>query len=149
VGDFQVPRDGGVWPAARDFAKLEGGEWQTALSHCDSLIGQNSREAEVRVATYIDRTFGGFGPKQSRNLLQELGLTRYEIPIDSRVTDWLNKFDFPVRLSATALADDGYYNFVSDGIQELCRRCDVMPCILDAIVFSLKDGDGWTEGNVN
>jgi hypothetical protein len=106
------------------------------------------RSVEVEVADYIRKTFSGFGPKQSRNLLQALALTRYEIPIDSRVTDWLNKFGFPVRLSAEALADIYYYNFVSDGIQELRAKCDVFPCIFDASIFSLKDGDRWTEKNI-
>src|SRR3712207_8726784 len=38
----------------------------------------------------IDDSLKGFGPKQSRNLLQGLGLTRYEIPIDIRITRWFN-----------------------------------------------------------
>jgi hypothetical protein len=93
-------------------------------------------------------TFHGFGPKQSRNLLQALGLTRYEIPIDTRVTAWLSDFGFPVRLSATALADPNYYDFVSRGIQALCAKCNVFPCILDAAIFAAKDGDGWTDANI-
>jgi hypothetical protein len=31
----------------------------------------------------------GVGPTQARNLLQSLGLTWYEIPLDSRVVRWL------------------------------------------------------------
>ena len=31
----------------------------------------------------------GIGPTRARNLLQSLGLTRYEIPLDSRVVRWL------------------------------------------------------------
>ena len=104
-------------------------------------------DIEKNVADYID-TYQGFGPKQSRNFLQALGLTRFEIPIDSRVTEWLNRFGFPVRLSAAALADPHYYEFVSDGIQALCAKCGVFPCILDAAIFALKDGDAWTEANI-
>ena len=100
------------------------------------------------MAKYIQDRFDGFGPKQSRNVLQALGLTRYEIPIDSRITDWLNEFGFPVRLSGDALSDRNYYNFVSDGIQILCEKCDVFPCVLDAAIFSSKDGDGWTKDNI-
>ena len=33
----------------------------------------------------MSERLAGFGPKQARNLLQGLGLTRYEIPIDSRI----------------------------------------------------------------
>jgi hypothetical protein len=43
------------------------------------------------VARVLDEQLRGIGPKQSRNLLQELGLTRYEIPLDSRVAGWLNE----------------------------------------------------------
>ncbi len=89
-----------------------------------------------------------FGPNQSRNVLQSLGLTRYEIPIDSRLTDWLNEFGFPVRLSAQALGDHNYYAFVSDGIQLLCERSSVFPCVFDAAVFASSDEDEWTEDNV-
>lgn len=69
-----------------------------------------------------------------------------KFPIDSRVTDWLNNFG--CKLSAAALADPNYYDFVSEGIQVLCARCNIFPCILDAAIFALKDGDGWTDDNV-
>lgn len=107
-----------------------------------------TRETEADVADHIRERFKGFGPKQSRNLLQALGLTRFEIPIDSRVTEWLNSFGFPVHLNANALADIDYYRFVSDGIGKLCASAGVLPCVFDASVFALKDGDGWTAENV-
>lgn len=81
----------------------------------------------------------GFGPKQSRNLLQGLGLTKYEIPIDSRITKWFNEFGFPVKLSASALSDLNYYKFVSKGLRELCDACNIYPCLLDAAIFSSFD----------
>ena len=115
---------------------LENGEWKRALKECNRLTTLVSAGKEREVATYVDDTFKGFGPKQSRNLLQMLGLTRYEIPIDSRLTKWLNEFDFPVKLNATVLGDRGYYEFVSDGVQELCREADVFPCIFDAAAFA-------------
>jgi len=91
------------------------------------------------VAEYIAANLKGFGPKQSRNLLQWLGLSRYEIPLDSRITKWLNEFGFPVKLSATALQDINYYNFVSDGFQKLAKTADIYPCVLDAIIFASYD----------
>ena len=105
-------------------------------------------EMEREVANFIDERLVGFGPKQSRNLLQSLGLTRYEIPIDSRITKWLTEFGFPVKLSAGALADQGYYEFVMDAVQQLCREADEYPCVLDAAIFSSFDDGGWTEKNV-
>ena len=127
---------------------LEGGEWARALEHCNRLVKSTTKETEKQVAEYIRETFHGFGPKQSRNLLQALGLTRYEIPIDTRVTEWLNSLGFPVRLSAASLADARYYEFVSEGVQVLCAKCGNLPCILDAAIFALKDGDGWTDTNI-
>ena len=124
---------------ATNLDRLENGEWKKALKECNRLTTLVSAGKEREVATYVDDTFKGFGPKQSRNLLQMLGLTRYEIPIDSRLTKWLNEFDFPVKLNATVLGDRGYYEFVSDGVQELCRESDVFPCIFDAAAFASQE----------
>jgi len=150
----EITRAGGIRFANRigqdlavNFRRLEGGEWDEALRQCNRLCSPVSHDIERQVAQYVD-TFSGFGPKQSRNLLQGLGLTRFEIPIDSRVTAWLNRFGFPIRLSAVALNDPNYYNFVSDGFQALCARCDVFPCILDAAIFGARDAGGWTDANV-
>ena len=132
---------------ATNFDILENGEWSHAIRQCNRLIRPVSSAVEREVANYIDDEFKGFGPKQSRNFLQSLGLTRYEIPIDSRLTQWLNEFGFPVRLSADGLSDRNYYEFVSDGIQTLCEKSGVFPCILDASIFALKDGDAWTQAN--
>jgi hypothetical protein len=76
-----------------------------------------------------------------------LGLTKYEIPIDSRITRWLNAFGFPFHLTAGALSDPHYYNLVSDGIQTMCKQSDVLPCVLDAAIFSSYD-TGWTKDNI-
>lgn len=103
---------------------------------------------ERQAAEFFAKHLKGFGPKQSRNLVQGLGLSRFEIPIDSRITKWLNVFGFPVKLTANTLADRNYYNFVSDGFQRLCEACEVMPCVLDAAIFSSFDKGGWTEDNV-
>ena len=66
----------------------------------------------------------GLGTKKSRNLLQMLGLSMYEIPIESRITNWLNcKLHFTV--SVTTLQDVNFYYFVSDAIQSLCGKADV------------------------
>lgn len=74
-------------------------------------------------------------------------MSQFEIPIDSRITKWLNEFGFPVRLTATALSDHDYYEFVSDGFQQLAKACGVAPCVLDAAIFSSFDADAWTEEN--
>ena len=81
------------------------------------------------------------------SISQSLGLTKYEIPIDSRITNWLNNFGFPVSLTSSPLGDKGYYHFVSDGIQELCIKARIYPCLLDAAIFSSFDNGEWTDEN--
>jgi len=118
---------------------LENGLWEKMFELIVNLRSNSSIINERKVARYISDNLKGFGPKQSRNLLQSLGFTIYEIPIDSRITKWLNEFGFPIKLSATALSDHNYYNFVSDGIQEMCKACEIKPCVMDAAIFSSFD----------
>ena len=90
-------------------------------------------------ADQIDKLLKGFGPKQSRNLLQWLGLTQHEIPIDSRILRWLRglgnggSLDL---LSSAALGEANYYCCIMDAIQVLCAKAKVLPCIFDASVFA-------------
>jgi len=127
---------------------LENGGWESTIQHLEEVRLNSSPETERLAAAFIDDSFKGFGPKQSRNILQGLGISKYEIPIDSRITKWLNAFGFPVELTANALQDRNYYNFVSDGFQRLCVACEIMPCVLDAAIFSSFDEGKWTEENV-
>ena len=115
------------------------GGWHELEEQVEKLRRRRTHKLEISTADFIDENLKGFGPKQARNLLQELGLTRYEVPIDSRITRWLNEFGFPVTLSATALSDRNYYEFVSQGIRELCDACHIYPCLLDAAIFSSYD----------
>jgi hypothetical protein len=110
----------------------------------NKLRNNSTAQNERIFAKFIMDNLKGFGPKQSRNLLQGLGITKYEIPIDSRIVRWLNNFDFPIKLSATALSDENYYNFIMDGIQQLCRESDIYPCVLDAAIFSSYDREDWS-----
>ena len=126
---------------------IEDSNWEI-IDVLKEITDTNSQITERKIADKIDDDFKGFGPKQSRNFLQALGLTRYEIPIDSRIINWLNKFGFPVTLTSEPLGDKGYYHFVLDGIQELCKKAAIYPCILDAAIFSSFDYEEWTEENV-
>lgn len=132
---------------SNNIQRIEDDDW-TIIETLRQLINTDSKTIEREIADQLADQFDGFGPKQSRNFLQALGLTRYEIPIDSRITNWLNKFGFPVTLTSSPLGDTGYYHFDLDGIQELCRQADIYPCILDAAIFSSFDNDEWTDDNV-
>ena len=123
---------------------LENDGWQNVSKMYAELKDNENRIAEKTWADFINDNLKGFGPKQSRNLLQTLGLTKYEIPIDSRITKWLNDFGFPITLSAAALGDRHYYNFISKGIQQICEASGIYPCALDAAIFSSYD-DEWPE----
>ena len=131
-----------------NYTQLQEGLWAEMRPALEALRSGKSAAMEREVADFINDHFSGFGPKQSRNWLQTLALTRYEIPIDSRITRWLNEFGFPMKLSAMALADRDYYHFVLDGFQQLCAACDILPCLMDAAIFSSYDGDAWTEKNI-
>jgi len=129
IGDF----------LAENHEKLQQGLWPEMQEALNGLIGEHTLADERRVAGFVRERLKGFGPKQSRNLLQDLGLTQYEIPIDSRIIKWLNDFGFPIRLSSSALSDPNYYHFVSDGVQALCQQSGILPCVFDAAVFSSFD----------
>jgi hypothetical protein len=133
---------------AANMAFLERDGWMGALAFLNEVRLNPTPETERRAADYLADNLKGIGPKQSRNLLQGVGLSKWETPIDSRITKWLNEIGFPLRLSANALADRNYYNFVSEGFQKLCAASKIPPCALDAAIFSSYDSDGWTEENV-
>jgi hypothetical protein len=133
---------------AMNLKHLEDGLWDDILPRLETLRTNPSPSEELNAAAYLAEKLLGVGPKQSRNLLQILGLTRYEVPIDSRLTKWLNEFGFPLRLSSVALSDPNYYNFVSRGIQELCKAAEVYPCILDAAIFASRDSGSWRVDNL-
>lgn len=131
---------------ASNYGKIVERNW-TLINDLEELKISDSKIKERNIADNLANDFNGFGPKQSRNFLQAIGLTKYEIPIDSRITTWLNDFGFPVALTSSPLGDKGYYHFVSDGIQELCEKAEIYPCILDAAIFSSFDNNEWTEEN--
>lgn len=133
---------------AANLAFLVNGGWKPTLDHLDDVRLRSSPQTERRAADFLDDHFKGIGPKQARNWLQWLGVSRYETPIDSRITRWLNNFGFPLRLSAKALFDRNYYNLVTEGFQKLAEACGIVPCVLDAVIFASYDGDEWTEENV-
>lgn len=132
---------------ANNINKIEENNWEI-IDFLQELANTDSKEKERQIADQLADEFQGFGPKQSRNFLQAIGLTRYEIPIDSRITNWLNRFGFPLPLSSSSLGDNGYYHFVLDGIQELCKKADIYPCMLDAAIFSSYDKGEWTKENI-
>ncbi|QTE24223.1 8-oxoguanine DNA glycosylase [Polaribacter cellanae] len=130
-----------------NFDEIKKNDWEI-MKKLEFLNENQSKTNERELADFLKVKLKGFGPKQSRNFLQALGLTKYEIPIDSRIINWLNDFGFPVKLSSALLSENNYYHFVSDGIQELCEKADIYPCVFDAVVFSSFDDDEYTAENI-
>lgn len=123
----------------------DDGGWEATFEHLDAVRIESTAETERRAAAFIAEKFDGFGPKQSRNLLQSLGLSQFEVPLDSRVTKWLNEFGFPFKIKASGLADSEYYNLVSAGFQKLAAASGVKPCVLDAAIFASYNDEVWTD----
>ncbi len=116
---------------------LENGEWEVLLKKLNSLIQEHTIQDEIDVATYLcSDLYKGIGLKQSRNFLQWLGLTEYEIPIDSRELKMLKKCKFNFVPGASALQDEVTYLFLEKGIQVACEQLNIKPCVLDACFFA-------------
>lgn len=137
----------------KNLLKLEHDEWDQMLQWRDDLLEQRAlppdpahRKTEEAAADYMNR-FLEFGPKQSRNFWQALGLTRYTFVLDSRILRWLRQHTQIKTglLTPQGLADNNYYRFVSDILLDLCNQAGVLPCMLDAAVFDSFDEDReWT-----
>jgi hypothetical protein len=65
--------------ASVNWTYLESGGWESTFEVLEEVRLDSSPSAERAAARFIDSNFKGFGPKQSRNLLQGLRLSRFEI----------------------------------------------------------------------
>jgi hypothetical protein len=145
----------------RNLERLDAGGWDELWSELEKIIQMRKREprdsdyvVEREVATYLSEGFAGegfhrVGSKQARNILQILGLSRFEIPLDSRITKWLNvNLGLPYDVSGSGLSNSEYYHFILDIVQDSCSTADVLPCIFDAAVFSSYDAN-WTQSDAD
>lgn len=62
---------------ASNFEYLNAGGWQPVLEHLEAVRLHSSPEAERAAADFLADKLKVIGPKQSRNLLQWLGLSRF------------------------------------------------------------------------
>jgi hypothetical protein len=132
--------------AASNLFWFAGKGWRELKSRLLGIENRTNYKKERNVAYWLAENMKGLGPKQSRNFIQSLGLSRYEIPIDSRITKWLrDEFDFPLPISSSSLSDLEYYCLVNDIIRDLCRRAGTYPCILDAVIFARVDNGQWND----
>lgn len=119
---------------------LAAGEWKTLRQYLNTLRSYPTKGKELKVVQYLQsKKYPGLGPKQSRNFIQWIGLSRYEVPLDSRVLKKLKELGCTFVPSATALSDETVYRFVQDGVQQIAASLEIYPCILDACIFSSFD----------
>ena len=135
----------GAETAANLYRLTEWEMWDGLLKLVNRLTTLQSKEVERSISQYVSFVLTGIGPKQARNTLQDLGLTRYEIPIDSRLLDWLkDETTFPnEKIIRNKMSNWNYYESLLDEIQNLCAKCNEFPCLVDAAIFSDADGKGW------
>jgi len=125
---------------ARILAVLKAGEWKVLKRHLQTLESNTTKGKEKKVAQYLQsKKYPGLGPKQARNYIQWIGLSRYEVPLDSRVLKKLKELGCSFIPRATALSDETVYLLVQDGIQQIAAALEIYPCILDACIFSSFD----------
>ena len=92
-----------------NFDFLRKTEWDLEKEISLSFKRELSKDDERVLADKVDQGFKGFGSKEARSFLMILGVTRYEIPIDYKLIDWLGNFGFPIRFTKTALQDKLFY----------------------------------------
>jgi hypothetical protein len=135
---------------------LSNGGWKLVQERFNSLANVASKSSpeqriaeERKTARLVMGRYGGlagFGPKQARNLWQCIGVTQYEIPLDSRVCDWVNALPSSFGIQPKKLYGSvAYYEAKMSEIQSLCLAAGVLPCEFDAAVFSAADNDPWPE----
>ncbi len=118
------------------------GIWEDLHHVMEGLVLQQESEPTISSKTLERRaanllcSLSGIGPKQSRNLLQELGLTRYEIPLDSRVTGWLGE-NLGWNIPISDLSEAEGYEFWLDRLQSVCEEAGVLPTVFDAAAFDV------------
>src|SRR5436305_9125177 len=93
-------------------------EDSTVPVRCFSTIAERDRcrrthfrRAKSRLGYYgAHGRSGRFWPKAGRNLSQCMGLTQYEIPLDSRIADWVRRLPSPFPIDPKRLyAGIAYY----------------------------------------
>lgn len=120
-------------------------KWEEIKKYLETIRSSTTLEKEREVADYLRKTFKGnqIGLKQSRNIIQMLGLSQYVIPLDSRVMKVL-KANGGIKEPAQKkpLQSRAGYCAIEDQINDLCAKLNgqcgnfvVKPCNFDICAF--------------
>jgi thermostable 8-oxoguanine DNA glycosylase len=124
---------------AANLGKLRNGLWNVIDEKFATLLAKDLEDTERSVAEFLDANLAGFGPKQARHLLLWFGLASHVVLIDSRMQEWLNSHGYPLHISSAMLQDGACYNFVEDGVRELCAAAGIYPTVFDGLVFTAAE----------
>lgn len=101
-----------------------------------ATLQENISVAKERQTANCLQDFKGIGPKQSRNMLQMLGLSRYVIPIDSRISRALRELGGMDMLeNKMNLSNEKTYRQIEDQVIDLCKELEIEPCVLEACLY--------------
>lgn len=119
-------------------------KWNEIKKHLETIKDETTLEKERKVADYIRITFQGnqIKFKQSRNIIQMMGLSQYVVPLDSRVMGILQEHGgIKMPGQKHPLNSNCGYCDIEDQVNELCAALGVKPCIFDACAFASKEQD--------
>lgn len=121
--------------------KYKNNHWKIIKSAFKDLMkGTSNLTKEREVANELQTYFKGIGLKQSRNILQSLHLSRYMIPLDSKVMRIMKSMNNGKSLVGTiALQDQIIYMEIENAINDLCEDLKVLPCYFDGVLFHHTD----------
>lgn len=106
---------------------------ESELLHKLNDVEVGNKVCEKEVVDLLTYNFKGLGLKQSRNLLQDLGRAQYQVPIDSRVKNQLEKSG--IYIGNINLGNEDTYLKVQDVVWTISKELGVLPCVFDAFAF--------------
>jgi thermostable 8-oxoguanine DNA glycosylase len=114
----------------RNFIKKQGEE--KILKKINSCEVGNAT-SEEKTCVFLQK-LKGIGPKQSRSILQYLGLSHHQVPIDSAV---LNQLEISgIDITDAKLDKERDYQEVQNIIWNISKELNVLPCVFDAIGYT-------------
>lgn len=123
---------------AKTLNNLESpGGWDALEAQLATLERNTTSKKERLVTDYLrSGGFPGLGQKQARNFIQWIGLSKYEVPLDSRVLKRLRELGANFVPTGSAMTDEAVYLFVQGLVQRIANDLHMYPCELDACIFA-------------
>lgn len=116
--------------------------WKETERCLKTLQYDTTLDKERMVAKYLADLYQQIGPKQSRNIIQMLGLSRYVVPLDSRMDETINEYGgIMLPEVQNPYSRENYYMDIEDQINDLCVELGIYPCFFDACVYWSKDDE--------